>query len=153
MENTTLQFVLAEKSKYLTPKDAAKLSEIVKEAQYDNSLTLSATKVYRPLIITLLFWFVPLFAMFNRFYTQQHFSSLIQIALTLLFYPGISILEEAHLMEKVLMFKQSDSPLTVHTICYSNGLFLLVWYLFDGISLPYRIQKGNYRRLKNHITK
>lgn len=152
MEKSTLNSALASKLQYLKPKDAEILITLGQEIDQFKIARLIATKTYNPTTIALLYWLLPIFWLFNRSFTEQRSTGLLQFVMAIIVFPGFRFFQQFGWMPSGGEAEQWSMEQTVFQLCWGGVLIILtLWFFVDGFTIASRVRKGNFKRLKKAL--
>jgi len=157
MDNTNFQSVLFAKAKHLTKKDADRLFTLGEKATERQIMRLSSVSTTNPLLLTLLFWFLPPFFLFNNFFVRNYLLGLIQLFLLVMafgFFAASATNHDINLMSNGAMeFSQSkaDHANTLNTLAAGTSMFIAMWYFIDGLTMYWRTKSSNFRKLRKAL--
>jgi hypothetical protein len=154
MQNDHLQRVLLDKAKHLTQKDAERLYTLAQDADERTLMRLASVSTASPLLLTLLFWLLPPFFLFNNFFLRNYLIAIIQLLMVLMIFPSMSawVLNDKHVLMQAgeIPFDQAqlDYANTLKVFTFTNALMISTWYFFDGITIYWRTKSANFSKLK-----
>ncbi|MBL1280682.1 MAG: hypothetical protein COA33_010430 [Fluviicola sp.] len=120
----------------------SKLNEISSDMELSSEKEFVVNLSYRnPLLITVLYWFLPIFWAFDRFFVRDYFGGLVKAL-----YPSLLILSGVIVVKAPKEIEEWGLPI----IFVMAGVYFL-WVLVDGITIYGRVKMSNYRKVKNSI--
>lgn len=145
--------------KHISAKQTDRLYTLIQNADQRQLARLSATTTVNPTVITLLFWFLPGFFVIHNFFIRYWWAAIFQLllfaAIIIFFLMPIGMESEMIQLQMeggdITGYRQRIDNVRMVTKCLIA--FLALWYLLDGITVYFRTQSSNYRKLNKAVTR
>ena len=143
--------------KHISAKHAETLYALSQEASEKAKARATATTTVNPILITLLFWFLPGFFLIHNFFIRYIWAGLLQLVTMLSILVAFnSLTAKRHLQtqlemsgENVIDIIKSIDNTDITLKCLL--VFLILWYLLDGVTVYQRTRSSNFRKVSKAL--